>query len=347
MTALGPQRASGAHPSRHKPRLGFLGVGWIGRHRLERVAATGLADIVAIADPSPESVGRALDAIPQAATDVRVGATLDDLLAEEIDGIVIATPSAMHADQAIAALEHGVAVFCQKPLARTAQETERVVQAAARANRLLGVDFSYRYTDGMQRIRSLVAGGELGDVYAVNLVFHNAYGPDKPWFYDAQLSGGGCVIDLGIHLVDLALWTLGFPDVTGTTSRLYARGAAVRDCASVVEDFASVQLELSTNAVVQLACSWNVPAGCDAVIGATFYGTKGGAALRNQNGSFHDFIAERYDGTRREVLSEPPDAWGARAAIDWVARLSRGETTDPETPRLVDVARTLDHVYGR
>ena len=50
-------------------------------------------------------------------------------------------------------------------------------------------------------------------MYAVELAFHNAYGPDKEWFYDRRVSGGGCVVDLGVHLIDLALWTLGFPDV--------------------------------------------------------------------------------------------------------------------------------------
>jgi predicted dehydrogenase len=60
--------------------------------------------------------------------------------------------------------------------------------------------------------------GELGRVFAVDLVFHNAYGPDKPWFYDPELAGGGCVMDLGVHLVDLALWSLDFPGVTAVTS---------------------------------------------------------------------------------------------------------------------------------
>src|SRR5690606_4635728 len=97
-------------------------------------------------------------------------------------------------------------------------EVQPVIEAARSADRLLGVDFSYRFTEAMQAVRSLVEGGALGRVYAVDLVFHNAYGPDKPWFYDPRLAGGGCVMDLGIHLVDLALWTLGFPvvrDVAG------------------------------------------------------------------------------------------------------------------------------------
>ena len=109
-----------------RPRLGFLGLGWIGRSRLEALAASGVAEITAQADPAvPDSLG-----------------SLDDLLATELDGIVIATPSALHAEQAIAALEHGVAVFCQKPLGRTAAEAEAVVEAARRADRLLCVDLS-------------------------------------------------------------------------------------------------------------------------------------------------------------------------------------------------------------
>src|SRR5215218_9099775 len=100
------------------------------------------------------------------------------------DGIVIATPSALHAAQSIQALKAGAAVFCQKPLGRNAAEVEAVLAAATSADRLLGVDLSYRFTEGMRKIREQVRSGALGDIYAVNLIFHNAYGPDKAWFYD-------------------------------------------------------------------------------------------------------------------------------------------------------------------
>src|SRR5206468_2810360 len=173
-------------------------------------------------------------------------------------------PSAMHAEQSIAALERGLAVFCQKPLGRTAAETRRVVDAARRADRLLCVDLSYRFTAGMQAIRDLVRQGELGEIYAVDVVFHNAYGPDKPWFRDMALSGGGCVIDLGSHLVDLALWTLHFPALRSATSRLYAGGKPLRASGREVEDYAIARLDLETGASVQLACSWNLHAGRDA-----------------------------------------------------------------------------------
>lgn len=332
-----------------RPRLGFLGVGWIGKHRLEAVVKSGAAEVVGIADPALPMLEVARSVAPEA----KVTDSFEELLRLPLHGVVIATPSALHAGQAITALERGMAVFCQKPLARTASETQLVVDAGRAANRLIGVDLSYRFTEAMTRIRGLVQGGALGRIYAANLVFHNAYGPDKAWFYDRSLSGGGCVMDLGIHLVDLLLWTLGqargkSPKVRNVSSRLFAHGepigGSIRD---EVEDFAAVQLELETGAVVQLACSWRLSAGCDAVIEASFHGTRGGASLRNVNGSFYDFRAEHCTGTAKTTLCEPPDEWGGRAVVDWAHKLEAGKGFDPEAYRLVDVATIIDAIYAR
>ncbi|MDH6595009.1 putative dehydrogenase [Variovorax sp. TBS-050B] len=326
-----------------RPRLGFLGVGWIGRNRMEAIARDGAAEIAAIADAEPAAREAACAIAPDAAgVD-----SLDALLDQDLDGLVIATPSALHAQQAEAALARGVAVFCQKPLARTAAETRGVIDAARRADRLLDVDLSYRRTQGMQRIRELVSTGGIGEVYAIDLVFHNAYGPDKPWFRDPVLSGGGCVIDLGIHLVDLALWTLDFPRVEAVSSRLHAGGRRLALPSGVVEDHAVAQIDLAGGCVVRLACSWNLPAGRDAVIEAAFHGTQGGAAFRNVGGSFYDFTAERFEGTRALPLAAPPDDWGGRAATHWARALARGGRYDPAIERLAEVAAVLDAIYAR
>ena len=327
----------------NRPRVGFLGVGWIGRHRMQAILATGAVEAAAIADPSPEMAAEAGKLAPGAT----VVADLDEMLGLGLDGIVIATPSALHAEQSMRALDRGAAVFCQKPLGRSAAEAGAVVAAARAADRLLAVDLSYRFTEGMQRIRELVAAGELGQVYAVDLVFHNAYGPDKPWFYDVAQSGGGCVMDLGVHLVDLALWTLGNAAVTCVSSNLFAGGQPLGPRPDKVEDYALATLQLDSGAVAQLACSWRLQAGRDAIISAAFYGTHGGAALRNVDGSFYDFVAERYRGTATETMTTPPDEWGGRAAADWACRLAAGQRFDPDAEQLVEVARVLDRIYGR
>lgn len=330
-------------PNVQRPRLAFLGIGWIGRNRLEAVAQSGCAEIVAVGDTTREAAVQAAQALPEA----RAVDSLEALLESEPDGVVIATPSGLHARQVIAALEHGAAVFCQKPLARDARETREVTEVAECADRLLSVDFCYRLVEGLPRLRELIRAGELGRIYAVELVFHNAYGPDKPWFYDLSQSGGGCVMDLGIHLVDLALWALDFPSVTQVSSRLYAQGAALTKPANKLEDFAVVQFELEGDATVRLACSWRLPVGQDAVIEAAFYGTRGGASLRNVDGSFYDFQTERFLGTARETLGTHPDAWSGRTVLAWVERLARDPRFDPETERLLQVAEVVDAIYGR
>jgi predicted dehydrogenase len=331
-----------------RPRLGFLGTGWIGRQRLAALARSGLVEIAALSDPAPSALAEAAELVPQA----HPVATLSELLNAGLDGLVIATPSALHAEQAVAALERGLAVFCQKPLGRTAAETRRVVAAAQTANQLLGVDFSYRFLNGMQRIALLVRGGDLGEVFAVRATFHNAYGPDKPWFYDPRLAGGGCLSDLGIHLVDLALWALGYPGVQDVHSRLFAQGRLLDQPADAgtVEDYATALVTLANGAALELACSWRLPAGCDAVIALEFYGTRGGAALRNLNGTFYAFTTERFHGTRREPLTAQPEdweTWSGGAALAWARRLAAGERFDPEAWRLVEVAAALDALYGR
>jgi predicted dehydrogenase len=330
-------------PRIRPPRVGFLGTGRIGLIRMQSLLEQGLVEPAVISDPVPEMLGAAARLAPQAA----LAKSLEELLEFDLDGVVIATPSALHATQTIQALECGVAVFCQKPLGRTHAEVAAVVDAAQAADRALGVDLSYRCTGGMQHIRSLVRSGELGEVFAADLVFHNAYGPDKPWFFDKALSGGGCVMDLGVHLVDLALWTLDFPEVTTVTSHLFSGGRPIARDGDTVEDFATATLGLATGTVVRISCSWHLHAGRDAVIGADFYGTKGGASLANVAGSFLDFAAYRHAGTATSTLADPPDAWPGRAVAEWVSRLSEGGRYDPSARQFAVVADVLDRIYAR
>lgn len=325
-----------------RSRLGFVGVGWIGRNRMEAILGAGCSDVVAIAEPSREMAEAASGRAPEA----RIVGDLDEMLGLGVDGVVIATPSALHAAQALKALKAGAAVFCQKPLGRTASEVAAVIDAAERADRLLDVDLSYRRTEGMKHIRALANDGAIGDVYAADLAFHNAYGPDKPWFYDRRLAGGGCVIDLGVHLIDLALWVTGFPAVEQVSADLFAGGRRLPPNAEAVEDLALSTLRLDTGAVVRIACSWRLHAGQDAEISAVFHGAEGSLAFRNVGGSFYDFTAALLRGTTREEIVAPPDPWSGRAAADWALRLASGARFDPSIRQMRAVAETIDRIYG-
>jgi predicted dehydrogenase len=328
-----------------KPKLGFIGVGWIGRNRLEAIAKENIADIKFISEPNAQFSDEALNLVPEANA---VDSLRKMASSSELDGVIIATPSALHASQSIEAIQQGKAVFCQKPLGRDAREVTEVVEAAQRKNVLLAVDFSYRFADGIKALKEVLDSGELGEIYGANLVFHNAYGPDKSWYFDPKLAGGGCLMDLGIHLVDLLVWLFDNPVVNEVSSQLFSKGKLITNTTELVEDYAVAQLLINNSIAVQMACSWNLPAGVDCLIEASFYGTGGGVSFKNVNGSFYDFTSERYHGTSRETLSIPGDSWGGKAAVAWARDLAlNGNKFNPDAYQYIKAAEILDRIYKR
>lgn len=323
-----------------KPKLGFAGVGWIGKNRMKAIGESRLAEMSGAVDPDDTIISELKQEVPG----LRDYDSFEAMLESEVDGVVIATPSALHARQALAAIRRGKAVFCQKPLGVNRLETAEVVEAARVHDVLLGVDYSYRYSRAMQQVKETIRSGELGEVYAIHLTFHNAYGPDKPWYYDTGLSGGGCLIDLGIHLTDLVFWVLGEMEVDEVSSRLFHKGKPLYDRGKV-EDYAMAQFVLNDKIAVQLSCSWHLSAGKDAMIEARFYGEEGGATFRNVDGSFYDFVAEKHTGTTTQELAAPPDEWEGRAAVEWAERLSEGNRFDPAAYAYTDAARVIELIY--
>ncbi len=323
-----------------RARLGFLGVGWIGRQRLEALAASGAAEVAACADADALLAARVAAAHPGA----RAHDGIETLLDENIDGVVIATPSGLHEHQAIVALERGLAVFCQKPLATSASGARRVIECAQRANRLLATDFCYREVGGMRALREHLRDGSLGEILAVDLRFHNAYAPSAAWCASRALAGGGCLLDLGVHLIDLASWLQDFPVTRVEAARLFCRGRELVDRESV-EDLAFAQLRQENGACVRLACSWNLHAGQGAIIELLLHGTRGGASWRNLGGSFHDFDVALCRGDRREVLASGADDWGPRALRNWAVRLGGDASFDPRAFDLCASAAVIDSIY--
>jgi predicted dehydrogenase len=326
------------HRAALRPRIGFLGLGWIGRQRLEALSDDD-AELAAFADIDGDLARCAAGARRGAL----IGSNLDDLLAADLDGVVIATPSGFHEQQACAALAGGVAVFCQKPLATSGAGAKRVIDAAASADRLLAADFCYREVEGMGALRNLLRAREFGEVVAIDLTFHNAYAPASTWSNDRKLAGGGCLLDLGVHLVDLALWLQDFPALEVESARLFARGVA--PAVDAVEDFACATLRQQNGAAVRLACSWNLHAGQGAHIELTLYGTRGAAAWRNVGGSFYDFEISRMHRDQRTPLFRDRGGWAPRALKAWLARLAHDRSFSAEARQLAASAAVIDSIY--
>lgn len=325
-----------------KAEIAFIGTGWIGLNRMKSLLDADICYPVAIYEPDNNNARKAYELAPDAV----IYRDIEELLELKPDGVVIATPNALHASLSIKALQRGIAVFCQKPLGNTAEETRKVISTAYVANRLLGVDMSYRFTDGIQQIHKTYMK-QIGQIFAVDLVFNNAYGPDKSWFYNHRLSGGGCLIDLGVHLVDLALWMLDFPEIIKVSSVLMSKGTKIESDQNHVEDYVSAQLETDTGVVIRLVCSWNLPAGQDAEIKASFYGTSGSALFYNVNGSFYDFEAAVCHGTTKEIVSRPPDDWGGKALIEWTKELLESRNFKKSAFLYYNTAEVIDRIYGR
>jgi predicted dehydrogenase len=325
------------------PKLAFSGIGWIGKNRMEAIIKNQKGTASYIIEPSPGAVKEAGEIISGA---VMLN-SVEEIIGKDVDGLIIATPSALHAEQAILALKHNIPVFCQKPLGRNLIETAFVVEMAERSNSLLGVDLSYRSTNAFIALKNVIDNGTIGDIFSANLVFHNAYGPDKEWFYNYDLSGGGCLIDLGTHLIDLALLTLNFPNIKKVNSHIYSGGKKITYNDKVVEDFVQASLLTENGTAINLSCSWNLSAGCDAIIEASFYGTRGGVSFKNINGSFYDFETVLNKGTKKEILASPPDNWSGRAAVEWAEKLSENSCFDSEAYNFIKTAEVIDKIYGR
>lgn len=249
-------------------RIGVIGAGAIAIHgHLPAFKILPDVEVIALCDTAVERAQAVAIqfAIPEVYADYR------DLLAvPSLDAVTIALPNVLHAPVTIAALEAGKHVLCEKPLATTLADGQMMVDAAARAGKVLAVNMHYRMAAELVTLRSAIAAGRLGRVRYVNIRFLRRTGIPGfgSWFTQQNLSGGGVLMDIGAHMLDLALWLQGFPGVAVVRGEVQSlqgprgrgRGSWGSDTASQgvfdVEDFASVHLRLAHSGVITVEVSW-------------------------------------------------------------------------------------------
>ncbi len=191
-------------------RAGIIGLG-VGKAHAKGYTASINADLVAVCDTNAERLQLFADEwhVPERYNDI--GMMLQDA---KLDMVSICLPNALHAQYSIAALEAGINVVCEKPMAVNTQEARAMVEAAKRTGKKLMMSYNYRFRSDAQWMRQMITSGQLGTIYHVQVSWRRETGiPGWGLFGSKAASGGGALIDLGVHVIDLALWLMDFPAV--------------------------------------------------------------------------------------------------------------------------------------
>jgi predicted dehydrogenase len=284
-TSVSASDAEGGAPL----RVGVVGFGWAGQQHMAAYHRIPGVELVAIAGQETE-VGAELAEKFDVPT---VVADWQDLVAiEGLDAVSVAVPTFLHAPIAIAALEAGLHVLSEKPIARTAVEGQAMVDAARAAGRVLDVAFNHRRRGDVQTLRRIIERGDLGRLYHGRASWMRRRGIPRvgSWFTNKEQSGGGPLADLGVHVIDWALYLMGEPRVVSVSAASYSelgpRGLGGANPARPdetseyeVEDLATAFIRLEGGATLSIETSWAVHRDPEDLMDFSVHGTDGGADL--------------------------------------------------------------------
>ncbi len=269
-----------------KVNIGVIGVGGIGRVHLGGYEKCPEAKVVAVCDLIEDRTQWAADkyGIDKTFKDYK-----EMLQLPEIDAVSICVPNYLHAEMAIAAFEAGKHVLCEKPLCINPKDGEAMVAASQKANKKFMTAFNNRFRGDTQTLKKFIEGGELGEIYfgKTGWIRRKGIPGMGSWFTQKAKAGGGPLIDIGVHVLDLALWLMGNPkavSVTGSTYSVFGcKGEGMGDWGTSeaggicdVEDLAAGFIKLDTGATLMLEASWASHIEKDLIF-TSLIGTKGGA----------------------------------------------------------------------
>ena len=290
-------------------KIGILGAGSIGEVHAIAAAKAGLS-VTWIADLALEKAQKlAADCKFCQATDK----PQDVFASSDVDAVVICVPNRWHKDLAIEAMRAGKDVLLEKPMGLNATQSEAINAASAETGQLLQVGMSNRFSAVGVAAKQIVDSGDLGQIYHAKAHFLRRRGVPGlgGWFTNKQLSGGGPLIDLGVHVIDMASWLMGFPQCERVSGKVYAHfgkrmkdyvyedmwaGPPRWDGVCDVEDSAHAMLHFGNGASLDLQVSWamNMPtpnmANSEAVV---LLGDRGGLSFK-LGGTHVDVATEKY-----------------------------------------------------
>jgi len=280
-----------------KLRVGVIGTGSLAEYHLNSYKNNPAVEITALCDINKERARKKADIF--GAKEI-----YDDyeemFKSKNIDAVSVITWNNTHAPITIAALEAGKHVLCEKPPALNAEEASRMKQAAEKKGKLLMYGFVRRFAQNTQVLKSFMDSGELGEIYYIKTGYLRRCGNPGGWFANKEISGGGPLIDLGVHIIDLAMYLMGKPkpvSVFGNTSYKVGNPANIKDVTNyksadfkteqnisvknTVEDFANALIKFDNGASLYVETSWTMHIKSN-IAYMDIFGSKGGAKLEPQ-----------------------------------------------------------------
>lgn len=295
----------------------------------------------------------------------RVYRDYQDLLAQDdIDAVSVAVPNILHLPVALAAFEAGKHVLIEKPLARNAEEGVKMVEAAKAHGKLLGISFQRRTRHDVRLLREAVENGDFGRIYYSKAWWMRRSGIPGlgSWFTSKEAAGGGPLIDLGVHVLDMILYILGNPKVTAVSANTYAeigptgRGGWVGRRQSQgadaqqyeVEDLATAFLRLEDGGTLLLEASWAAFTEMGDDFGVQLYGSEKGARIFAENYALTDTL-EVYQGFGDTTMDAKPRLVAreghAQIINGFVDAILEGTPLTPDGQEGLDRVRLIDAIY--
>lgn len=270
-----------------KIRVGVIGTGGIanGAHLPGYAQIPDECEIFALCDIKPEALSSTAAKYPQ------VKHLVDDyhklLAMPEIDAVSVCTPNFAHFQPTIDALKAGKHVICEKPIAMNAKQGAEMVATARKEGKVLQIGYNSRFAPTNQTLKKFIESGELGDIYYARAQSLRIRGiPGWGVFIDKSKQGGGPLIDIGVHILDLTLWLMGHPKPTAASGVTYQKFGKRDDVVGfmgqwdyknfTVEDFASALIRFENGATIVLESSFVANIN-EEIHNSTLLGTEGGA----------------------------------------------------------------------
>lgn len=334
--------------------VAVIGLG-MGRGHLRDYAANPKARPVALCDVNAERVEAAAKEhnVPadRCYTDYRK--LLGDAKKLELEAVSVALPNSLHAPVTVAGLRAGMHVLCEKPMAMTASQAKQMLAAAKAAKRKLMINFSFRFNPCSMSLKRFVDAGHIGNVYYGRTVWHRRRGLPGfgGWFGTKALSGGGPIIDLGVHRLDLAMWLMGNPrpvTVSASTFNVIGARLAVEQKKTFdVEDLGAALIRFDNGATVVLEASWAGFTEKRENMVTELWGTTGGVIQRNV-GEGYEFealaLSEEAGSLWKRQLQQPVDACPS-SYTEFIAAILEDRDPIATGQHGLDVQQILDAVY--